>query len=115
MRLAMMTPLATMRSPSSQIADERSPPIAGPMRNAIPKAAPIIPIFLVLSSGVDISETYAWITPYQAHPIPATRREKTYMINPHIPRDNPICRAMIPKRYPERLITVVNMRIFLLP
>jgi hypothetical protein len=34
----------------------RIPPIAGPMRNAVPKAAHIIPIFFVFSAGDDISE-----------------------------------------------------------
>lgn len=35
------------------------PPIAGQIRKAVPKVAPIIPIFLVFSSGFEISETYA--------------------------------------------------------
>jgi hypothetical protein len=58
---------------------ERSPPIAGPMRNAIPKAAPIYPIFFVLFSGLEISEIYAWMTPKPAppsHPTNRARRNK---------------------------------------
>lgn len=34
----------------------RTPPSAGPTRNAVPKAAPMSPIFFALFSGVDISD-----------------------------------------------------------
>ena len=36
-----------------------SPPIPGPKTNPIPKAAPIIPKFFALFSGVEISAIYA--------------------------------------------------------
>jgi hypothetical protein len=55
-RLATMIQVDTMRSPSMPMYFVRIPPIAGPMRNAVPKAAHIIPIFFVFSAGEDISE-----------------------------------------------------------
>lgn len=55
----------------------RIPPIAGQTRKAVPKAAPIIPIFLVFSRGEEISEIYAWTTQNPAPQIPAiTRAER---------------------------------------
>lgn len=35
---------------------ERSPPMAGPIRNAVPNAAPINPMFFVFSSGLEMSD-----------------------------------------------------------
>lgn len=55
---------------------ERSPPMAGQIRNAVPNAAPMNHIFRVRSAGVDISDIYAWITPNHAHPSPPTKRAK---------------------------------------
>lgn len=49
----------------------RIPPIAGQIRNAVPKAAPIIPIFFVFSAGAEISDIYACTTQNPAPPIPA--------------------------------------------
>lgn len=43
---------------------------AGQMRNAIPKAAPIKPIFFIRSDGLDISAIYACITQNPAPPSP---------------------------------------------
>jgi len=60
--------------------------MAGPIKNAIPKAAPMNPIFFVRSAGLDISEIYACITPNPAPPSPPTNRAKRnsqkYGVNP---------------------------------
>ena len=60
---------------------ERSPPIAGPMRNARPKAAPISHIFFVFSAGLDISDIYACTTPNPAPPSPEIKRAAIKTIN----------------------------------
>ena len=41
---------------------DNTPDRAGPMRKAIPKAAPIKPMFFIRSAGLDISAMYACIT-----------------------------------------------------
>jgi hypothetical protein len=55
---------------------ESIPQIAGPMRNAIPNAAPMSHIFFALSSGLDISDIYACITQNHAPQSPPTKRAK---------------------------------------
>ena len=96
---------------------ESVPPIAGPMRNAIPNAAPIIPIFLVLFAGVEISDIYASTTGNPAPPSPETnlairnttkRKPRSADINP----DDSDIQRMI---YPSRLNDVVTDRRFFLP
>ena len=64
--IAMIQPNITYSIPHL----ERSPPIAGPMRKANPNAAPIIPMFFVLDSRVDISDIYACATQSHAPPRP---------------------------------------------
>ncbi len=51
--------------------EARSHPIAGPIRNPRPNIAPISHIFFILVAGVDISETYACVTPIPDHASPA--------------------------------------------
>ena len=51
-----------VESPTIEAKPQNSPrihPIAGQIRNAVPKVAPIIPMFLVFSSGDEMSDTYA--------------------------------------------------------
>jgi len=60
---------------------DRSHPIAGPMRNAMPKAAHINHIFLVRSSGLEMSEIYACITPKPAPPSHQISRAKRKIPN----------------------------------
>lgn len=48
--------IETRRIPFVHQRPARIPPIAGHTRNAVPKAAPIIPIFFVFVSGEDISD-----------------------------------------------------------
>ena len=62
-----------VRAPKS----ERSPPIAGPITNPIPKAAPIIPKFCARLSGVEISAMYAEAEVKLAPKIPETARPIT--------------------------------------
>jgi len=57
---------------------ERIHEIAGPIRNAIPNEAPMKPIFFTRSTGLDISEIYAPITPKPAHPSHPTKRASKY-------------------------------------
>jgi hypothetical protein len=60
---------------------DRSHPIAGPIRNARPKAAPISHIFFVFSAGFEISDIYACTTPNHAPPNPDINRAAIKMIN----------------------------------
>ena len=95
--------------------------MAGPTRNARPKAAPMSPIFFVLVAGVDMSEIYACMTPNPAPPNPETHRASIKRRNqswyPHmrgksIMYDESARASMI---YPRRLIPDVNMSIRFLP
>lgn len=61
---------------------ERIPHIAGPMRNAIPKAAPMYPIFFALSSGAEISDIYACMTPNHAPPSHPIKRANRKILKP---------------------------------
>jgi len=62
-----------------EIKFESTPESAGPTRNAIPKAAPINPIFFMRSVGLDISAIYACITENPAPPSHPTKRAKRNM------------------------------------
>lgn len=55
-RLIVMMTMEIINIPLRPATFARIPPMAGPIRNAVPNAAPISPIFLVFSSELDISE-----------------------------------------------------------
>lgn len=56
MTFAKITILQSPTITGIDVTVERSHPIAGPIRNAVPKAAPINPIFRVRSVGLEISD-----------------------------------------------------------
>jgi hypothetical protein len=69
-----MTKKVIMMISLEEIKLESTPESAGPTRNAIPKAAPINPIFFIRSVGLDISAIYACITENPAPPSHQTNR-----------------------------------------
>ena len=111
--IAMIHPMMTYSIPHF----ERSPPIAGPIRNARPKAAPIKPIFFVFSSGFEISEIYACTTQNPAPQSPETKRapmkiRKSVYVSKG--REKLFERLRYKIVYPRRLSPDVSMRIFFL-
>lgn len=114
-RLMVMITIETMRIPSMPASCAIVPPMAGPTRKAVQKAAPMSPIFLVFSSGLEMSEIYACTTANPDPPIPATRRARRYPAKPMIPTVLPNWSARSVTIYPRRLNTDVTMRRFFRP
>lgn len=83
-KFKVISPIASIMIHSIPKSFARTHHIAGPTKNALPKAAPISPIFFALVSFVEMSDIYACTTPKPEPPIPEIRREKRYSQNPKV-------------------------------
>jgi hypothetical protein len=96
---------------------DKSPPIAGPIKNASQKAAPISHIFFVLSAGWEISDIYACTTPNPAPQRPEIKRAIIKIINKILFSKERICvdRLRYSTIYPRRFSHDVITRRFFRP